>query len=91
MTVTITVKEVGPREERTVEVRRVTTESHKRLTAHAATRILRREFPDFPEITSASKSVSERGVFFAMHSLRPTEKCNFHYTWKQYYLSETSN
>ena len=31
MIVRITVKEVGPRDERVLEVRRVTTESHKRL------------------------------------------------------------
>lgn len=90
MTVIITVKESGPREERTVEIRRVITESHKRLTANVATRILRREFPDFPKLTSAGKS-TEKGVFCAMHSLKPTAKCSFHYTWRHYYLAEDFN
>ena len=88
MTVNITVKEVGPREERTLEVRRVTTESHKRLTAHSATRLLRREFPELPATVSASKSVSVKGEFFAMHSVKPSEKCQFHYSWRHYYLVE---
>ena len=87
MTVTITVKEVGPRDERTLVVRRVTTDSHKRLTAHSATKLLRREFPELPKIV-ASKSVRVKGEFFAMHSVRPSEKCRFHYFWRQYYLKE---
>ncbi|HWW14506.1 MAG TPA: hypothetical protein VN310_07580 [Candidatus Dormibacteraeota bacterium] len=91
MKVTITVKEVSPREERTLEVRRVTTESHKRLTAHSATRVLRREFPDLPATMSASKSVTGKGEFLAMHSLQPTEKCSFHYTWKHYYVNEDTD
>jgi len=88
MTVQITLKEVGPRDERVLEVRRVTPESHKRLTAHSATRLLRREFPELPVTASASKSVSAQGEFFAMHSARPSEKCRFHYLWRQYYLLE---
>jgi hypothetical protein len=88
MTVEITVKEIGPRDERTVEVRRVTTESQKRLTAHSATRLLRREFPELPVLISASKSVVKKGEFFAVHSVRPSEKCRFHYLWRQYYLIE---
>jgi hypothetical protein len=79
MTVTITVKEVGPRDERTLEVRRVTTDSHKRLTARSPTKLLRREFPELPVIVSASRSVRVKGEFFAMHSVRPSEKCRFHY------------
>ena len=88
MTVQITVKEVGPRDQRVLEVRRGTTESHKRLTAHSATKLLRREFPELPTTASASKSVSAKGELFAMHSLRPSEKCRFHYLWRQYYLVE---
>ncbi len=68
MIVRITVKEVGPRDERVLEVRRVTTESHKRLTVHGATKLLRREFPELPATASASESVSAKGEFFAMHS-----------------------
>lgn len=90
MKVTITVKEVGPRETRTVEVRRVTTESHKRLTAHIATRILRREFAEFPETIAAFKSKHDKAVFFAMHSLVPTEKCEFHFVWRHYYVEDAS-
>lgn len=88
MIVVITVEEVGSREKRTVEVRRVTTESHKRLTAHAATRLSRREFPDSPKVLTASKSKLGKGVFHAMHSLTPTERCSFHYNWRHYYLTE---
>ena len=89
MMVTITVKEVGPRDERTLEVRRVITDSHKRLTAHSATKLLRREFPELPVIVSASKSVRAKGEFFAMHSARPSEKCRFHYFWRHYYVVES--
>ena len=88
MRVNITVKEVGPREERTLEIRRVTTESHKRLTAHSATKLLRREFPEVPATVSASKSVNAKGEFFAMHAVEPSEKCRFHYFWRHYYLVE---
>jgi hypothetical protein len=88
MTVRITVKEVGPRDEYLLEVRSVTPESHKRLTAHSATKLLRREFPELPTTVSASKSVSAKGEFFAMHSVRPSDKCRFHYFWKHYYLVE---
>ena len=90
MTVVITIEEVGARDKRVVEVRRVTAESHKRLTAHAATRILRREFPDFPKCHTASKVKDQTGVFHAMHSLTQTEKCSFHYNWRHYYLAEAT-
>ncbi len=89
--VTLTIKDVTPREERIVEVRHITTESHKRLTANAATRILHREVPNLPVLLRASKSIDKRGVFFAMHSTTRDEKCSFHYTWRHYYLSEDSN
>lgn len=91
MTLIITVEVIGGRARRTIEVRRVTTKSDKRLTAHAATRILRREFPDFPKMQSASKSRIGSGGFSAFHSLKPTEKCSFHYYWKHYYLTEASD
>jgi hypothetical protein len=89
--VTITVKEVVSGEERLVEIRHISTESHKRLTAHSATRILRREFLDLPHFVAASKSMADKRVFFAMHSLLPTGKCSFHYTWRHYYLVEDLN
>ena len=93
MNLTITIKEVGPDrgEERIVEVRHVTTESHKRLTAGSATRILRREIPDLPALVTASKSTEAKGVFFAMHYATASARCAFHYTWRHYYLSEDSN
>jgi hypothetical protein len=93
MNLTITIKEIGPDrgEERIVEVRHVATESHKRLTAGSATRILRREIPDLPPLVTASKSVETKGVFFAMHHATQSPKCSFHYTWRHYYLSEDSN
>ncbi len=93
MNLTITIKEIGPGpgEERVVEVRHVTTESHKRLTAGAATRILRRVIPELPALVTASKSVETKGVFFAIHHATPSSKCSFHYTWRHYYLSEDRN
>ena len=87
MNVAIEIVEQDMREKRTVEVRHVVTESHKRLTATSATKILRREFPDVPRL-SALKSIDKKGQFFAMHSVKPTEKCNFHYVWRHYYLTE---
>jgi hypothetical protein len=87
---TLTIKEVNWREERIVEVRHLTTESHKRLTANSATRILHREIPNLPTLVRASKSTEAKGVFFAMHAAMRDEKCSFHYTWRHYYLSEDS-
>jgi hypothetical protein len=88
---TITVREMAMRGDRTVEVRRVSTQSVGRLTATRATKILRREFPELPHTISASKSVEQKGVFFAMHAVSPTEKCRFHYVWRKYYLAEDLN
>jgi hypothetical protein len=89
--VTITIKESDFHEERLVEVRHVTTESHKRLNALSATRLLRREIPNLPQSANASKYREEKGVFHAMHHATPSEKCSFHYTWRHYYLKEDSN
>jgi hypothetical protein len=88
MRVAITVREQDMRGERTVEVRRVSTQSARRLTATRASQILRHEFPELPSRVSASKSVEKKGVFFAMHAVSPTEKCKFHYVWRKYYLAE---
>ena len=90
MTVKIRVVEQDTRGEHEVEVRTVTTESGRRLTAKVATKILRREFPDIAHQTTftALKSKTEQGTFWAMHSVRPTEKCSFHYIWRRYYLCE---
>lgn len=82
MNVTLTIKDVTPREGRVVEVRHIVTESHKRLTANVATRILRREVLNLPILLTASKSVEKKGVFFAMHSTTRDEKCSVHYTWR---------
>jgi hypothetical protein len=43
--------------------------------------ILRREFPQLPRTFSASKAEVQKNVFFAMHSVSPTEKCSFLYVW----------
>lgn len=48
MRVAITVREQDMRGERTVEVRRVSTQSARRLTATRASQILRHEFPELP-------------------------------------------
>jgi len=86
MRLTITVREMDMRGEHTVEVRHVSIQSARSLNATRASRILRREFPQLPRPFSASKSVEQKGVFFAMHAVSPTEKCNFHYVWRKYYL-----
>jgi len=91
MTITITVREKAMRGDHTVEVRRVSTQSAGRLTATRASKILRSEFPELPRTISASKSVEQKGVFFAMHAVSPTEKCKFHYVWREYYLAEDLN
>ena len=91
MRIAITVREMTMRDEQTVEVRRVSTQSAGRLTATGASKILRREFPKLPRTISASKSVEQKGVFFAMHAVSPTEKCKFHYVWRKYYLAEDLN
>lgn len=91
MTVTIAVREMDMRGERTVEIRRVSTQSTRKLTATRASKILRHEFPELPRTIAASKSVEKKGVFYAMHAVSPTEKCKFHYIWRKYYLSEGSN
>ena len=91
--VRIRVVEQDTRGEHDVEVRTVTSDSGRRLTANVATRILRREFQDVARQTrfTALKSKTEKGTFWAMHSVRPTEKCSFHYLWRRYYLSEDTN
>ena len=88
MRVAITVREMTHRDEHTVEIRRVSTQSTGRLTATRASKILWREFPELPRIITASKLVEQKGVFFAMHAVSPTEKCKFHYVWRMYYLAE---
>jgi hypothetical protein len=88
MTVKIEVREMDMRSDRTVEVRMVSTQTTRALTAPGATRILRREFPELPRTISASKLLEKKGSFVAMHAVSPTEKCNFHYVWRKFYLTE---
>ena len=88
MKIAINVCEMDTRGERTVEIRCVSARTGRRLTATGASKILRREFPELPRTISASKSVEKKGVFFAMHTVSPTEKCKFHYVWRKYYLAE---
>ena len=89
--VQIRVTETGANGEHELEIRCVVTESHKRLTAHAATRILRREFPQIPHLTASKSKVLGKGVFSASHSVEPSEKCHFHYIFRNYYITELSN
>ena len=63
MRVTIEVREMDMRSERTVEVRRVTTQGDRKLTATGASKILRREFPELPSWITASKLENKREFF----------------------------
>ena len=91
LTVKIRIVEEDARGGHEVEVRSVTTDSQKRLTAHVASKILRREFPNVPHLTALKSKTLDKRVFVATHSVKPTDKCNFHYIWRRYYLTQISN
>lgn len=64
--------------------RTIETESHKQLTAKRAILLLAR---NFPELKHAGVIKTERG-WRATRSVKPTEKCSFHYVWQHYYVAE---
>jgi len=57
------------------------TSSGKQLTGKRAAQILAREFPKFERARDGMIKTDEGWV--AMRSLRPTERCSFHYVWEK--------
>ncbi len=57
------------------------TSSGKQLTSKRAGQLLAREFPEFESARNGMVKTDEGWV--AMRSLRPTERCSFHYIWEK--------
>lgn len=76
----------GDAPETVVVDRVIETKSRKQLTAKRATLLLARYFPELSD-SEAGVVGTERG-WMATRSVKPTEKCSFHYVWQHYYVSE---
>jgi hypothetical protein len=62
------------------------TSSGKRLTSKRAGQLLAREFPEFNGARNGMIKTEEG--WMATRSLRPTERCSFHYIWEKAVVSE---
>ncbi len=62
------------------------TSSNKQLTCKRAGQLLAREFPKFNRNLNGMIKTEEGWT--AMRSLRPTERCSFHYIWENAVVTE---
>jgi hypothetical protein len=65
---------------------RLKTASDKRLTSKRAGQLLAWEFPQFAGARDGLIKSDEGWV--ALRSLRPTERCSFHYVWERAVVTE---
>jgi hypothetical protein len=71
--------------ERMISTRTFDVESKKRLTQGRARKILTREHP---ELGSLILLVKRGPGFVAIKATLPTEKCSFHFIWRDYYIAD---
>jgi hypothetical protein len=71
--------------ERMISTRTFDVESKKRLTQGRASKILAREHPEL----GSPVLLGKRGAgFLASKATKPTEKCSFHFVWRDYYIAD---
>jgi hypothetical protein len=76
----------APTERRLTRTLHLETPSGKRLTGKRAGKLLAREFPEFESARNGMLKTEEG--WRAQRSLRPTERCSFHYIWEEAVVSE---
>ncbi len=62
--------------------------SHKKLTAKQAGRILANNFPDFDELGNRDGLIKTDGGFYASRPLEPLVKCEYRYVWETALVTE---
>jgi len=65
----------------------IENESDKRLTAARASKIIKRELPEFCTCSSVIVIKTEEG-WQASRAIKPSDKCKFHYFWEYAVISE---
>lgn len=76
----------APTERKLTRTVHLETSSGKRLTGKRAAQLLAREFPEFQ--TAGLGMIKTGEGWMATRSLRPTERCSFHYIWEKAVVSE---
>jgi hypothetical protein len=70
---------------RTVWVER---DSGKKLTGKKAGQILANNFPDFDNSSTRNGLIKTDKGWWARRTIKPTEKCKYHYIWEEAYITE---
>lgn len=76
----------APTERTLIRTVHLETSSDKRLTGKRAGKLLAKKFPEFESARNGMLKTEEGWV--TMRSLRPTERCSFHYIWETAVVSE---
>jgi hypothetical protein len=66
----------------------VETNSEKSLTRKRAGQILANNFSDFDNSSTRNGLSKNEEGFYAMRTIKPTEKCSYHYVWEYAILTE---
>lgn len=70
---------------RTVWIER---DSDKKMTGKKAGQILANNFPEFDNSTVRSGLVKTENGWRARRTIKPTEKCDYHYIWELAFITE---
>ena len=63
-------------------------ESDKKITGKKAGQILANNFPEFDNSTIRNGLTKFKNGWRAMRTIKPTEKCEFHYIWEIAIITE---
>ncbi len=66
----------------------VDSESDKKLTGKKAGRLLANNFPEFDNSSVREGLTKTEKGWRASRTLKPTEKCKYHYVWEHAFITE---
>lgn len=69
----------------------IETESEKALTGKKAGRILANNFSQFDSSTTRRGLVKTGNGWRASRTIKPTEKCDYHYIWEYAFVTEENS
>jgi hypothetical protein len=71
-----------------VRMVRLETNSDKKLTARNAGKILANNFPEFDNFSIRNGLSKTENGWRASRTLKPTEKCRYHYIWEHVIVTQ---
>ncbi len=78
----------SPRERTLIKPQWLERDSHKKLTAKQAGRILANNFPDFDNSTNRDGLIRVDEGFYTSRTFEPLAKCDYQYIWEIAIVSE---